>query len=163
MPALIYAAKVVRTPYVTPAGPDAYNLAVSGNAATGVPAGTLVHDKGVPRREEGAGEGGDHDRVVNVRQQPDARIRVDDRDGGVDGLAVVDLQRDGVRSRREAGGDGHINVDNAAAVGAYRDALARDRHDDLGVRDRDAHEAAPAPDARASLRSRVRRLEGNGG
>jgi carboxypeptidase T len=42
MPALIYAAKVVRTPYVTPAGPDAYNLAVSGNAATGVPAGTLV-------------------------------------------------------------------------------------------------------------------------
>ena len=39
MPALIYAAKVVRTPYLTPAGPDAYNLALSDDP---VPAGTPV-------------------------------------------------------------------------------------------------------------------------
>lgn len=37
MPALVYAAKVVRTPYQTPAGPDAYNLALSSST---VPAGT---------------------------------------------------------------------------------------------------------------------------
>ncbi|MDZ7296262.1 MAG: M14 family metallopeptidase, partial [candidate division KSB1 bacterium] len=39
MPALIYAAKVARTPYMTPAGPDAYNLALSQD---NVPAGTNV-------------------------------------------------------------------------------------------------------------------------
>ncbi len=39
MPALIYAAKVARTPYMTPAGPDAYALSLSGDP---VPAGTLV-------------------------------------------------------------------------------------------------------------------------
>jgi carboxypeptidase T len=39
MPALIYAAKVARTPYVTPAGPDAYNLSLSDDP---VPAGTSV-------------------------------------------------------------------------------------------------------------------------
>ena len=39
MPALIYAAKVVRTPYLTPAGPDALNLALSSSE---VPAGTPV-------------------------------------------------------------------------------------------------------------------------
>lgn len=43
LPALIYAAKVVRTPYITPAGPDVSNLSLSGAASTtGVPAGTLV-------------------------------------------------------------------------------------------------------------------------
>ena len=42
LPALIYAAKVVRTPYTTPGGPDISNLALSGNASSGVPAGTLV-------------------------------------------------------------------------------------------------------------------------
>ena len=42
LPALIYAAKVVRTPYATPAGPDTRDVAVSGNAATGVPPGTAV-------------------------------------------------------------------------------------------------------------------------
>jgi len=39
MPALIYAAKVSRTPYMTPAGPDALDLALSNSS---VPAGTLV-------------------------------------------------------------------------------------------------------------------------
>jgi len=39
MPSLIYAAKVPRTPYMTPAGPDATNLAVSQD---NVPAGTSV-------------------------------------------------------------------------------------------------------------------------
>jgi hypothetical protein len=39
VPALIYAAKVARTPYMTPAGPDAYNLSLSDDA---VAAGTLV-------------------------------------------------------------------------------------------------------------------------
>jgi carboxypeptidase T len=39
MPALIYAAKVVRTPYLTPAGPDALSLALSSGE---VPAGTPV-------------------------------------------------------------------------------------------------------------------------
>ncbi len=39
MPALIYAAKVVRTPYMTPAGPDALSLALSAND---IPAGTPV-------------------------------------------------------------------------------------------------------------------------
>ena len=39
MPALVYAAKVVRTPYMTPAGPDAYDLSLSGDP---VPAGTPV-------------------------------------------------------------------------------------------------------------------------
>ncbi|MDN3577212.1 M14 family metallopeptidase [Chitinimonas viridis] len=41
--ALIYAAKVVRTPYITPAGPDVTTVALSGTAATtGVPRGTQV-------------------------------------------------------------------------------------------------------------------------
>ena len=39
MPALIYAAKVARTPYMTPAGPDAYNLSLSDDP---VPAGAPV-------------------------------------------------------------------------------------------------------------------------
>ncbi|WIW00012.1 M14 family zinc carboxypeptidase [Kinneretia aquatilis] len=43
LPALIYAAKVVRTPYQTPAGPDVLSLALAGNASSsGVPAGTQV-------------------------------------------------------------------------------------------------------------------------
>ena len=33
LPALIYAAKVVRTPYITPSGPDSYALSVSKNGA----------------------------------------------------------------------------------------------------------------------------------
>ncbi len=39
MPSLIYAAKVVRTPYMTPAGPDATNLSLSQD---NIPAGTSV-------------------------------------------------------------------------------------------------------------------------
>jgi hypothetical protein len=39
LPALIYAAKVVRTPYMTPAGPDAYNLSLSDDT---VPAGSTA-------------------------------------------------------------------------------------------------------------------------
>ncbi|MES2818217.1 MAG: M14 family zinc carboxypeptidase [Pseudomonadota bacterium] len=43
LPALIYAAKVVRTPYLTPAGPDIGSMALSTTASTtGVPAGTVV-------------------------------------------------------------------------------------------------------------------------
>jgi hypothetical protein len=43
LPALIYAAKVVRTPYITPAGPDVDDITLSDNAATtGVIAGTPV-------------------------------------------------------------------------------------------------------------------------
>ncbi len=39
LPALIYAAKTARTPYMTPAGPDSINLALSQSS---VPAGTVV-------------------------------------------------------------------------------------------------------------------------
>ena len=43
LPALVYAAKVVRTPYITPAGPDVTALALGGAAsAAGVAAGTVV-------------------------------------------------------------------------------------------------------------------------
>ncbi|AKJ29625.1 M14 family zinc carboxypeptidase [Caldimonas brevitalea] len=43
LPALIYAAKVVRTPYLTPAGPDVTSLSLSHDASgAGVPAGTRV-------------------------------------------------------------------------------------------------------------------------
>lgn len=43
LPALIYAAKVVRTPYLTPAGPDVLTPALSGGATgAGVVAGTRV-------------------------------------------------------------------------------------------------------------------------
>jgi carboxypeptidase T len=43
LPALIYAAKVVRTPYITPGGPDVTTLALGSNAATnGVVAGAWV-------------------------------------------------------------------------------------------------------------------------
>ena len=43
LPALTYAAKVVRTPYLTPAGPDVTSLSLSNSAATtGVVAGTPV-------------------------------------------------------------------------------------------------------------------------
>lgn len=43
LPALIYAAKVVRTPYITPGGPDITGLGLSANAsAGGVLAGTVV-------------------------------------------------------------------------------------------------------------------------
>ena len=43
LPALIYAAKVLRTPYITPGGPDITALTLAGAAsAAGVPAGTRV-------------------------------------------------------------------------------------------------------------------------
>ena len=43
LPALIYAAKVVRTPYITPGGPDITAVSLSGGASdAGVPAGTVV-------------------------------------------------------------------------------------------------------------------------
>ncbi len=43
LPALIYAAKVVRTPYITPGGPDVLTPALAGTASsTGVAAGTVV-------------------------------------------------------------------------------------------------------------------------
>lgn len=43
IPALIYAAKVVRTPYITPAGPDVTTITLSANATdSGVVAGTPV-------------------------------------------------------------------------------------------------------------------------
>jgi carboxypeptidase T len=43
LPALIYAAKVARTPYITAAGPDVTSVSLSGSAGTtGVPAGTEV-------------------------------------------------------------------------------------------------------------------------
>jgi len=43
LPALIYAAKVVRTPYITPAGPDSIDLSLSNGASDGgVTAGTPV-------------------------------------------------------------------------------------------------------------------------
>ena len=43
LPALIYAAKVVRTPYITPAGPDVTTLSLNNDAAgAGVPAGINV-------------------------------------------------------------------------------------------------------------------------
>ncbi len=43
LPALIYAAKVVRTPYITPSGPDSTNLTLSNGASGGgVVAGTQV-------------------------------------------------------------------------------------------------------------------------
>jgi hypothetical protein len=43
LPALIYAAKVVRTPYITPAGPDVTAVSLAGAASgTGVVAGSLV-------------------------------------------------------------------------------------------------------------------------
>ncbi len=43
LPALVYAAKVVRTPYITPGGPDVLTPVLSGTASgTGVPAGTVV-------------------------------------------------------------------------------------------------------------------------
>jgi len=43
LPALIYAAKVVRTPYITPSGPDSINLTLSNGASgAGVTAGTPV-------------------------------------------------------------------------------------------------------------------------
>ncbi|NVK88588.1 MAG: pre-peptidase C-terminal domain-containing protein [Gammaproteobacteria bacterium] len=43
LPALIYAAKVVRAPYLIPRGPDTLNLALSNDASdAGVPAGTTV-------------------------------------------------------------------------------------------------------------------------
>jgi carboxypeptidase T len=44
--ALLYAAKVVRTPYITPGGPDVTRVSLSDNAADqGVPAGTRVELK----------------------------------------------------------------------------------------------------------------------
>jgi subtilisin-like proprotein convertase family protein len=44
MASLLYALKVVRTPYITPAGPDAINVSLDlGSAAPGVPSGTVVN------------------------------------------------------------------------------------------------------------------------
>jgi len=43
MPALLYATKVPRTPYMTPAGPDAVNPALTfGSELPGIPSGTIV-------------------------------------------------------------------------------------------------------------------------
>ncbi len=56
LPALLYAAKVARTPYMTPLGPDTINLAVSSST---VPAGTAVTLTGVAndtRYKSGSGE-----------------------------------------------------------------------------------------------------------
>jgi hypothetical protein len=44
MPSLMYALKVARTPYMTPAGPDALSVALNqGSTPPGVPAGTVVN------------------------------------------------------------------------------------------------------------------------
>ena len=44
MPSLMYALKVVRAPYITPAGPDTLNVALDfGSDPAGVPAGTAVN------------------------------------------------------------------------------------------------------------------------
>jgi hypothetical protein len=44
MPSLMYALKVVQSPYVTPAGPDATNVALDfGSELPGVPSGTVVN------------------------------------------------------------------------------------------------------------------------
>jgi hypothetical protein len=44
MPSLMYALKVVREPYITPAGPDALNVALDfGSNQPGVPSGTVVN------------------------------------------------------------------------------------------------------------------------
>ena len=44
MPSLMYALKVVRAPYITPAGPEAVNVALDfGSALPGVPSGTVVN------------------------------------------------------------------------------------------------------------------------
>ncbi|MEN6555406.1 MAG: M14 family zinc carboxypeptidase [Anaerolineaceae bacterium] len=56
LPALIYAAKTARTPYMTPAGPDSINLALSQSS---VPAGTIVTLTGQvndTRYKSGSGE-----------------------------------------------------------------------------------------------------------
>jgi carboxypeptidase T len=43
MNSLLWVAKVLRTPYITPSGPDSINLTLSaGSTPTGVPAGTIV-------------------------------------------------------------------------------------------------------------------------
>ncbi|MGA1824201.1 MAG: M14 family metallopeptidase [bacterium] len=43
MPALLYAIKVARTPYMTPAGPDVINLTLyPGSTPQGIPSGTIV-------------------------------------------------------------------------------------------------------------------------
>ncbi len=42
MPSLMYALKVVRTPYITPAGPDTLNPAVNPGSSSPVPSGTIV-------------------------------------------------------------------------------------------------------------------------
>ncbi len=44
MPSLLYALKVVRAPYITPAGPDAVNASLDiGSTQPGVPSGTIVN------------------------------------------------------------------------------------------------------------------------
>ncbi len=44
MPSLMYALKVARTPYMTPAGPDTLSVALSqGSTPPGIPAGTVVN------------------------------------------------------------------------------------------------------------------------
>ncbi len=66
-------------------------------------AGVLVDDERVPRREQGSGERGDHDRVVDVRDDAEAHVGPDDEHAGLDRLAALDRHRERLPARLRAG------------------------------------------------------------
>ena len=109
----------------------------------------LVEHEGVPGGEEGAGQRGDHDRVIHVGDDAERGIGVDDEDFGRHGLGVVGAQAYLAPSRSQVDGDAH--VDDAATFRAHSalDGTDRDRH--LDIVNGNAEEAAPAPHLRSPL------------
>ena len=108
------------------------------------PARVLVEHEGVPRGQQRARQGGHHDGVVDVGDDPEPHVGVDDEDRCLDRLGVFGAQGDGVPAGRELGLE-HL-IDHPAAIRADGLLDPADLHGDRDVVDRNAREAAPSAD-----------------
>jgi len=119
-----------------PGAPSGEELRHAGDGTAGV----LVQHEGVPEGDEGAGQGGHPDRVVDGRDQAVGRGGVDHLDphgGHVPGDLEGRLVRPGRQVAR------HDDVDVAAPLGPDGRGHAGHRHAYLRARDLDRHEGAP--------------------
>jgi hypothetical protein len=105
----------------------------------------LIEHERVPEGDERPGERGDHDRVVDIGDDAELHVGPHDPDRRLNRLRALGADGHLMPPWREC--DGHLRVDHTATVGDHFDALVVDLDDDGNVADRDAREAAPAPDA----------------
>ena len=116
----------------------------------------FVQDEGVPQRQEGPGEGGDHDGVVNVRDDAQPGVRGDHENPGLDRFRSLGAQH----GRMPARGERHLDhgVHQAAAVRMHAGGDPADLDLHLGELDRDAREGAPAADVLVAVLRQPLRL-----